>query len=283
MGDLTLSSLQHLQLRSCTNITSTTVKQLLQAAHNLKRLKVFQFNDWPSEVKLSRYLRVIAIDIPNITDAMFCSLVHSCPLLEVVMLISCPLLTDVSIIELVKHAKHFNALYLWGNRNYSDVALQAIAVNCGERLRHLCIFSCNRVTATGLNHLRSACHGLHGLYIGGFYMDQITTTAMQALLHSNPLLQEVSLEGIKDADAMLMTLAESCPQLHYLDFYNLKGYTNIGISAISRSCTQLRTVVVDPDCRVINPLSRYFWKDHYCPGLKFAFQISWLPFWSKVV
>ena len=274
-----LSSLQQLRIKDCSNITSTTLKQLIQAAYNLEFLIVSELNAWSADIRYSQYLRVIAIN--TITDAAFCSLVHSCPLLEGVHLDKCPLLTDVSVVELMQHSKHLSALYLSNNSNFTDTALEAIAEYCGERLRHLCVDYCESITDAGLHHISERCHGLLGLGIYISEMGPITTAAIQELLRVNPLLQEVGIEGIQDADAMLMTLAESCPQLRYLDIYPLEAYTEIGISAIFRSCTQLRTVTVNLGCTVISPFARYLW-EHCCPGLVFAFENVCLSFWCKL-
>ena len=281
VGDFMLPSLKRLRIIDCTNITNTTLKQLLQAAHNLEILIVFKLNAWSADIRYSQYLRVISITISNITHTMLCSIVNRCPLLEVVLLSECTQLTDVSIIELVQHAKHLTALYLSSNSNFTDAALEAIAVHCGERLRHLCVDYCESITDAGLHHISERCHGLLGLGIYISEMGPITTAAIQELLRVNPLLQEVGMEGIHDADAMLLTLAENCSQLRYLDIYTLEGYTEIGTSAIFRSCTQLRTVKINLGCTVINPFARYLW-EHCCPGLVFAFENVCLSFWCKL-
>ena len=281
--DLTLPFLKRWCINDCTNIASSTLKELLQAAPNLEIFVADKVNGWPTGAMGSQYLRVLSIDTSDINDPVFCSLVHSCPLLEVVQLRSCYELTDASVLELVQHAKHLSALYLCNNLVLTDTALEAIAVHCGERLRHLSIFDCIRITDAGLYSISEACHSLQGLGIGGFVMEHITTAAVKALLHSNPLLQEVSFfwsKRVQDADALLMQLAASCIQVRHLDIYEFKGYTERGIAAISRSCTQLHTVIVDPDCTVINPLCRYFWQEHCSPGLEFLLEETLLPFWA---
>ena len=280
--DLVLPSLQRLSITYSINITSNTFKQLLQAVPNLEILVAFQFIGWPSDVRFPNYLRKIYLKFSDITDAMLSSLVHSCPLLEVVDLGDCELLTDVSVIELVQHAKHISALSLSCSRNFSDAALEAIAMHCGERLKHLCLYGCESVTDAGIYRISEACHSLLGLGIGGRYMDHITTPAIQALLQSNPFLQEVSLgcaDDQEDVHVMFQTLAESCPCLHYLDINELMGCTESDILLISRSCTQLRTVVVDPDCTVVNPLSLHLWQEHCSPRIEFSSENDWLPFW----
>ena len=272
--DLQLLSLQFLSIFSCRNVM---LPQLLRAAPNLEILSCYGLNSWPSDV-LCLYT-LCAIDI---TDAAFCSLVHSCPLLEAIQLSDCSLLTDVSVLELVQHAKHLSALSLSENTSFTDAALEAIAVQCGERLKHFCLGNCCPITDAGLKHISEACHRLEGFGFGIMDTNHVTTTAIQALLHSNPLLQEVSLWNIEDGDVLLTTLAKCCPELRYFDLSLLNGFTEVGVMAVMSACSRLRTVVVDPDCTVLSPLAQCLCQKYYCSELQFLFnQSGFLPFWFQ--
>lgn len=80
---------------------------------------------------------------------------------------------------------------------------------------------------------------------------------------------------------MLTTLAASCPQLRHLDIMDLREYTKVGILAVMSACRNLRTVVIDSDCTVINELAQSLWQKDYCPGLEFLHQTYGLPFWMQ--
>lgn len=101
---------------------------------------------------------------------------------------------------------------------------------------------------------------------------------------------EVSVYGglQEDADVLLTTLAESCPQLRHLNIYGLSDYTEAGVMAVMSACSRLRTVVVDPDCTVINPLAQCLWRKYYCPEVQFVDDEHededsrrMLPFWTQ--
>ena len=283
LGDCELPALQLLSVHFG-DVDHITFKQLIQSAYNLEILTCAMIKTWPADVVFSPSLRVIVLFGCYIKDTLFCSLVHSCPLLEVVRLADCPLLTEVNIIELVQHAKHLNALYLSENRNFTDAALEAIAVHCGERLKHLCLYYCESVTNTGLQHLSKYCHQLEGLGIGFFRNEHIATAAIQTILYTNPLLQEVTIAWDKDADTLLEALAENCTQLRYLDISLLHGYTVEGVSAIISSSTTgiLHYVRTNPECTIINDVVKYLWQEEYCPDLEFLdVSSSVLPFWKQ--
>ena len=273
VDDWKLPSLLLLSINNCEN-TNDLLPQLLRAAPNLEILSCPDLSYWPDEpnVGFSPTLRVIALDFSNITDAAFSSLVHSCPMLEVVHLSDCSLLTDVSVLELVQHAKHLSALLIGENDNFTDAALEAIAAHCGERLRHLYFADCSTITDAGLKHISEACHQLQGLaFDSNVDWSHLSIAAIQAVLRSNPLLQEVRLQWeVEDADVLLTTLAESCPQLHHLNIYGLSDYTEVGVMAVMTACSRLRTVVVDPDCTVINPLAQCLWRKYCSPEVQFV-------------
>ena len=71
-----LPSLRHLIIDHCRNITNTSFEQLLRSACNLEVLCCFKLSHWSANVTFSPNLRVFAVSTTNITDAMFCSLVH---------------------------------------------------------------------------------------------------------------------------------------------------------------------------------------------------------------
>ena len=277
-----LPSLRHLIIDHCRNITNTSFEQLLRSACNLEVLCCFKLSHWSANVTFSPNLRVFAVSTTNITDAMVCSLVHSCPLLEVVRFENCTQLTDVSIIELVQHAKHLCSLFLGDNRNITDAAMEAIAEHCGERLKHLCLYGCDSITDNGLNILGKACHQLEGLGTSG---DHFSTAAVKALLCHNPHLQEVSLcwyERQRGVNALLTALAISCPQLRYLDMSGLNGYTKACIMSIMPACTNLKEIYTDPECTIINNVVKRLWQEEYCSDLEFLqFASSLLPFWKQ--
>ena len=264
LRELHLLSLKRLVLEDCNGISEATMVGFLGAAPNLEILNCEYFPVFSSKLKISKNLRVLMLKSPPLTDAMFCSLVHSCPLLEVVQLSKCSLLTDVSIIELVQHATHLITLYMGINSNFTDASLEAIAVHCGERLHHLCLYDCSGITDAGLNLLGEACHQLEGFHTE--LMQQLSPAAIKAVLHVNPLLWEVSLgkychrEGQGQYDALLTVLSTCCPLLVYCNLFNCHGYTEAGVFAVVESCSQLRTIVVHPDCTVISPLCRLLWR-----------------------
>ena len=230
----------------------------------------------------AQHLRVLTIDTSDITDNWFCSVVHNCPLLEVVELSDCNLLTDMSVIELVQHAEHLTALAITRHDHFTDAALDAIAEHSGERLRHLCLHQCESITDAGLHHISEACYQLEGLDFGSWDMEHITIPAIKALLQNNPLLQEVRLSWHEAADTLLETLAESCPQLRYLDIMYLDGlYSEVGVVALITSCTHLCTVVIHADCAVISEATDSIWQQRYCPELEFLYETNNLPFWIQ--
>ena len=286
VDDWKLPSLRLLSINNCEN-TNDLLPQLLRAAPNLEILSCPDLSYWPDEpnVGFSPKLRVIALDFSNITDAAFSSLVHSCPLLEAMHLSDCSLLTDVSVLELVQHAKHLSALLLGENDNFTDAALEAIAEHCGERLRHLYFDDCSTITDAGLKHISEACHQLQGLGFGnGVDWNHLSIAAIQAVLRSNPLLQEVRLQWEEeDADVLLTTLAKSCPQLRHLDIYRLRRYTEVGIMTVMTACSRLRTVFTKCSCSLISPLAQRLWQKDYCPGLVFlgVDHSGFLPLWLQ--
>ena len=192
--DWKLPSLLLLSINNCENTNDTALPQMLRTAPNLETLSCSNLSYWSctSQVVFVSQLCVIDLVSCNITDAAFSSLVHSCPLLEVVQLSDCSLLTDVSVLELVQHAKHLKAISISNNEHFSDTSLEAIAVHCGERLRQLSLYDCNYVTDAGLKHISQRCHCLTHLRLGSYL--PISASAVQALLQSNPLLWEVSLD-----------------------------------------------------------------------------------------
>ena len=290
VGDWKLPSLLLLSISYCRSFVNSMLINLLQAAPNIEILNSCYLNIWKTEsmVVFPKNLRIISLLNSEIENADFSSLVHNCPLLEAVQLTNCHHITDVSVLELVQHAKHLSALALSCNRNFTDAALEAVAVHCGERLRHLCLEGCYTITDAGLTHISEACHNLEGFALGCDPMDNHSIAAVQALLHNNPFLQEVSLAVEEDADVLLTTLATSCPQLRHLDISCLDGYTEVGIMAIMSGCFRLRTVVIASDCSVLNPLAQCLLKKHYCSKLEFICDddenggiSGLLPFWLQ--
>ena len=282
LEDLELTSLQFLSMRHCKNFINKTVKQILRAAYIVEIRTCYCSYYWHADMIFAQHLRVLTIDTSDITDNWFCSVVHRCPLLEVVELSDCNLLTDMSVIELVQHADHLTALAITRHDHFTDAALEAIAEHSGERLRHLCLHQCESITDAGLHHISEACHHLEGLDFGSWDMEHISTATIKALLQNNPLLQEVRLSSHEAADTLLETLAKSCPQLSYLDIMYLDGfYSEVGVVALITSCTHLRTVVIHADCAVISEATESIWQQRYCPELEFLYETNYLPFWIQ--
>ena len=283
LGDCELPALQLLSVHFCRELNNSTLNQLMRSAPNLEILTCCIKSNGFDGVVFSQYLRVISIFGSDQTDAMFCSLVHSCPLLEVVDISFCRLLTDVSIIDLVQHAKHITSLYVSHNGNFTDASLEAIAEHCGERLRHLCLYGCEQLTDDGLQHMNKCCHHLEGLGIGFIFNEHFTIPSVPALLQNNPLLQEVSISWEEDADGLMATIARSCPQLRYLDIRGLHGYTEAGIiMAIRSASTTLRTVAVRHQCTIFRQLIHSSWNKQYRPDVEFLYPSDGLlPFWKQ--
>ena len=283
LEDLELTSLQFLSMRHCKNFINKTVKQILRPAYIVEIRSCYCSYYWHADMIFAQHLRVLTIDTSDIKDNWFCSVVHNCPLLEVVELSNCNLLTDISVIELVQHAEHLSALYLSTNTKFSDRALEAIAEHCGERLRHLCLYGCEQLTDDGLQHMNKCCHHLEGLGIGFIFNEHFTIPSVPALLQNNPLLQEVSISWEEDADGLMATIARSCPQLRYLDIRGLHGYTEAGIiMAIRSSSTTLRTVAVRHQCTIFRQLIHSSWNKQYRPDVEFLYPSDGLlPFWKQ--
>ena len=255
-----LPSLKRLALEQCSCVSEIIMTGFLEASPNLEILVCERFSAISPGIKISQHVRVLLLsESIQLTDVMFCSLVHSCPQLEVVQLAECPLLTDVSAIELVQYSKHLTSLYLGDNSNFTDVSLETIAVHCGERLKHLCLNSCNTITDTGINHISEHCQKLDCVSFD--YMSHISTAAVASVLRVNPLLREVTLGRYSDekGDTLLTVLSTCCPLLVYCNIYELKGYTADGVVALVESCLQLRTIAVHPDCTVVSSFCRMLW------------------------
>ena len=120
------------------------------------------------------------------------------------------------------------------------------------------------------------------------YMDHISTVAIMSLLRANPLLREVTLgcysyeEGDEEGqgDALLKVVSTFCPQLENLNIFELVDYTEAGVYAVIEACPQLRTLVVDPDCTVISPMSHLLLKK-FKPDMKIKNEDVFAPVISQ--
>ena len=228
LRDIQLPSLERLCVDSCYERSNPFLEYF--SAPSLEVIVYRLLPSWSPNMTFSKNLRVlIFISAPFLTDAMLCSLVHSCPLLEVVEVGDCPLLTDVSMIELVQHAKHLTALLL---DDPFDAVLDAVARHCGKRLQYFGMMVYNSRTCTGLSCISTACHNLLGLDLE--FLDMFPFAAVETLLCGNPHLQELylSVYDSTDRDSILTMVAASCPQLHHLNIQYLEEYTEVGITAV---------------------------------------------------
>ena len=278
-----LPYLKRLFLESYAGVSETVVSRFLQAAPNLEILICESLSTFLPGLRMPKTLRVlILLNSQQLTDAMFYNIAHTCAQLELVAFCSCPLLTDASLVELALHAKRLSVLYLGANTNFSDAALEAIAVHCGEHLKHVGINGCGRITNAGFNRINERCHQLEGMHIG--LMEQISTAAVASVLRVNPLLREVTLGSYseEEGDVLLTVISTCCPLLEYLDLYELKGYTEAGVFAVIEACPQLRTLVVDPDNPVITPESRLQWEQQR-PGFKIRLILAMAPVLEQYV
>ena len=257
LRNIHLPSLNRLIVENCTGVSETIASGFLEAAPNLEVLHFGCVFTFLLGFKMPDKLRVlILVSSSQLTDAIFCSVVHICPLLELVELSNCTLLTDTSLVQLAQRAKYLRYLFLEDNVNFSDTALEAISSHCGERLKQVGIKGCDRITNAGFNRINERCHQLDGLHVE--FMEQISTAAVASVLRVNPLLREVSLGSYseEDGDVLLTVISTCCRFVEYFDIIGLKGYTAEGVFAVVKSCPQLRTIVVNPNDTIVNPFSR---------------------------
>ena len=263
LRDIYLPSLKRLVLEECSEVSKFAMAALLEAAPSLEILNCQDLPFRALACAVSEHLRVLILsNADDLTKNAFCSLVHSCPLLEVVELDNCTLLNDLSVVELVEHAKNLIVVSLSNHANFTDIALGAIAQHCVDRLQHLGLWDCGGVTDAGLKHISDSCRQLVGVSFG--FVQPVSTAAIMAVLFVNPLLQEVTLGSYSEeeggCDALLTVLSTCCPLLVYCNICFATSYTAAGVFAIVESCPQLRTIVVDPACTVVNAFSRLLWR-----------------------
>ena len=102
LRNIRLFALKRLVLEDCCGLSKQVMMGFLEAAPNLEIINCERFFLLSQIINISVKLRVlILVSSPQLTDAMFCYIVHSCPMLEVVALCKSSLLTDWSVGKLV--------------------------------------------------------------------------------------------------------------------------------------------------------------------------------------
>ena len=279
-GNIHLEAMQKLCIEDCSGSTGSRVSQLCRSSPNLAVLFIDSNRAFKTgDLMRCIHLRVVWLEgIYSLLDSEFQSLVHNCPLLEAAGIAHCTELTNVSVVELVKHATHLSVLSLCRNSYFTDTALDAMALHCGDRLTHLDISACHNVTIQGFMNISEKCTNLIGFQVRD--MSHIPVIGIQTVLRSNPLLQEVSL-GCGDMNAQLAVLPDYCCDIHYLDISDTCTFDVLVIADLARKCRKLRTVVVSSNCSLFSPLACILWQKYCTPGMVFLRGPRPMPYWAQ--
>jgi hypothetical protein len=132
----------------------------------------------------------------------------------------------------------------------ADLALDAVALYCGSRLRHLRIeLEEAELSEGGFSSLARHCTALVSLCWLGI-SDGPNDQALN-LMRVQKGLRSMDFTNVPIADTFLRTLADKCPQLQEIILNEASGYTVAGVVRLVRGCKHLQHIQVYSDEEVI--------------------------------
>ncbi|KAL5824049.1 hypothetical protein ACOSQ4_021949 [Xanthoceras sorbifolium] len=129
------------------------------------------------------------------------------------------------------------SLYLARNGNLSDEFMKKVAFLC-PNLQLLNVSFCRMITEEGIGEILKSCGEIQGLSIQ--LCTQINSLGIKHFKVKKLKVLQVGASGIDD-DA-LITIADTCPQLLYLDLSRCTYVTTRGIKEVVEKCRVLREI-----------------------------------------
>jgi hypothetical protein len=201
---------------------------------------------------------LVMFHCPLVSSAGVAALAEKCVNLTCLDLSSCPEVSDAAVQSLAAGCRSLETVRLCGS--FTETAVSALAMLCGNSLRHLSFTSTSMVSDSGLRAVTAHCKGLVTLALED--CSGVTAAALVRLVSSVRSLRELALQSCPTVtDGVLKALCSHIPALRKLSLLASSGYTISGAHELIRSLRQLRLSIVEAQHSIFVPLVVRMWHD----------------------
>ena len=240
-GDLLLNTIAYLELpqaaatfelrrvsRACSRICDvvTRLDMPRRFCRNQKKIEGGADEFIRRVVCACKNIDTISLASTCVTDAGLCELARHCRHLRAVDFRGCPYISEAGLRDLVTRCPNIRVLRVPGlapgsSEGWSaDAIVDCIAEHCGPQLEEADFETLNDITDAGVLRFARACPNLVGLTLDSFNL----------------------------TDAAAHSLAQHCPSLEQVAFFNSMHLRNSGVQALAEHCTSLRDLAL-ASCR----------------------------------
>ncbi|EDO33222.1 predicted protein [Nematostella vectensis] len=194
-------SITSLSLKSCNDLTNSTLNAFTYNCNALKELDV-SF-------------------CAGVNDAGIATVSEFCPNLEHLNVRSCQCITDIAIEKIAQNCRGLRYLCVAGcelprpTGNITDVAIQKVAAYC-LKLSHLDVKWCQGVTDIGIGTIASNCPSLAHLNVCGCLAISDLSMLVVATCCTDLECLEIA-ECLRITHSSLNRIAQNCVKLKYID------------------------------------------------------------------
>jgi hypothetical protein len=269
-------------------VSSSKLSAFLKNCRNLMYVRVDQINGAGSLFALAEscpalvYLHYgYAKTMPHISRSGLKAVLVACKELHTVNFTSVAGFTNAHVATVVQHCRKLRALRIELGEGNIDEECVAILAPRLPQLRHLAIKNLRCTTVAPVWLLAEHCHSLKSLDLEASVLPDDAEAATVALFTSLPYLDELNASSAEWlTDTVLAAIGEHCHHLRILDVTCTFDFTEKGVAAIAKGCSELEVVYTYSDGLLSNELAQHVWQA-FRPSLKFVEGIRHWTRWNN--
>ena len=184
-------------------------------------------------------LNTINVDHTEASDKGLSCISRLCPQVLSISLVDCCAVTFVGINALTEGCPLLQLIVLDGLNKITDAGICAIGNRCAKLLS-ISLNGCRGIRFPGINAVAIGCFLLQSIKLDGCCW--VTDEFLLALGIGCPNLHHISVNHSKITDSILLVISVRCPNLRPISLDECVWVSDIGVDAIIRECTGLRSI-----------------------------------------
>ena len=230
-------------LNYCRLITDVGVATIARACPRLLSISLCATNVTDVGMRIlsegCNALNTINIDHTEASDEGLSFISSGCPQLVSISLVDCCAVTFVGINALAEGCPLLQSIVLDGLDKITDAGIRSIGNRCPQ-LHSISLNGCRGIRFPGMNAVANGCPLLQSISMDGCCW--VTDESLKALGIGCPNLHHISVNHSKVTDSILLVISARCPNLQSISLDECASVSDIGVGAIIRECTGLRSI-----------------------------------------